>query len=49
MKKRDPDVIEDNLDEIDARIKPNQIPPEDRPALARAREILKRLRSKTRK
>ncbi len=45
MKKQDPDEIEDFLNEIDARIPPEKIPSADRPALVRARDLIKRLRA----
>ena len=45
MKKQDPDEIKDILSEIDSRIPAEKIPQVDRPALARARDLLDKLRS----
>ena len=44
VKMRKFDEIEDALDEIDRQIPPENIPTEDRPVLARARALSKRLK-----
>ena len=46
VQKRKVDEIEEALGEIDRRVPPENIPAEDRPVLARIRDLLKKLKEK---
>ena len=46
VQKRKVEEIEDTLGEIDRQIPPENIPAEDRPVLARIRDLLKKLKEK---
>ena len=44
IKRRDPDAIEEALDEIDRKIPREKIPPEEESAFERARALVRKLR-----
>ncbi len=46
MKRKDPDGMENALNDIDRQISPENIPPTDKNAIARARAMLDKLRNK---
>jgi len=45
IKRRDPDAIENSLDEIDSKIPREKIRPEDQKAFERARALVRKLRN----
>ena len=49
MNTRDPDKIEDSLDNIDAKFSQGNVPEEDKEAFAKARNLIPNLRKKKRK